>query len=152
MNPLAVSLGFLEFPQDYTADGGNRSPRIFLKGLDADAVSVAIMVFNPFIKSCCSFTPWIIWNLPPAPVIPEGIPNEGRVTLPISAVQGITDYGITGYTGPQPPFGETHRYQFRGYVLDILLDLPPGSDKHSLVAAMDGHMIQYGETVAICTR
>jgi Raf kinase inhibitor-like YbhB/YbcL family protein len=152
MKPLVVSLGFLEFPLDYTADGGNRSPRITLKDLEAGAVSVAIMVFNPFIKSCCSFTPWIIWNLPPAPVIPEGIPKDGRVTLPISAVQGITDYGITGYTGPQPPPGETHRYQFRVYVLDILLDLPPGSDKHSLVAAMDGHMIQYGETVAICTR
>ncbi len=85
-------------------------------------------------------------------MIPEGIPKQGTVTGLIPAVQGITDYGIVGYTGPQPPSGETHRYQFRVYVLDILLDLPPGSDKHSLVAAMDGHMIQYGETVAICTR
>jgi len=152
MKPLAVSLGFLEFPSDYTAEGGNRSPRITLKELDADAGSVAIMVFNPFIKSCCSFTPWIIWNLPPERVIPDGIPQEGTVTLPTTAVQGITDYGIIGYTGPQPPPGETHRYQFRVYVLDILLDLPPGSDKHSLVEAMTGHMIQYGETVAICTR
>lgn len=152
MKSLAVALGFLEFPPDYTADGGNRSPRIVLRDLDPDVQSVAIMVFNPFIRTCCSFTPWIIWNLPPVPLVPEGIPQEGTVTSPTTAVQGITDYGIIGYTGPQPPPGETHRYQFRVYGLDALLDIPPGSDKHTLVAAIKGHVLQYGETVALCTR
>jgi Raf kinase inhibitor-like YbhB/YbcL family protein len=110
------------------------------------------MLFNPFIKTCCSFTPWIIWNLPPEPVIPEGIPREGTVTAPVAAVQGMTDYGIIGYTGPCPPQGETHRYQFKVYGLDAMLALPAGSDKHALVAAMKGHVLQFGETVALCTR
>lgn len=151
MKALTVSLGFLEFPPRYTRDGGNRSPRIVFKDLDAEVVSVAIMVFNPFIKTCCSFTPWIIWNLPPEPVVPEGIPRQGKVTGPTTAVQGLTDYGIIGYTGPCPPLGEMHRYQFRVYALDTLLDIQPGSDKHALVAAIKGHILQYGETVAIST-
>jgi hypothetical protein len=33
-----------------------------------------------------------------------------------------------------------------------MLDLPPGSDNHALVSAMKGHLVQFAETVAICTR
>jgi hypothetical protein len=150
MEPLIVSLDFLEFPQENTCYGGNLSPRIRLRGLQA--VSVALMVFNPFERSCCSFTPWICWNLPPDPVIPAGIPREGITTIPVSSVQGITDYGTIGYSGPCPPSGEMIRYNFKLYSLDTILDLPPGADKHQLISAMKGHVLQFGETVAICSR
>ena len=150
MEHLTVSLDFLEFPPMHTCDGENLSPRLTLKGLKA--ASVAIMVFNPFEKSCCSFTPWIIWNLPAVSRIPAGIPRQGNVTEPITAVQGITDYGNTGYNGPCPPHGEMIRYQFKVYGLDRMLELGAGSDKHELVAAMKGHVLQFGETVAICSR
>jgi hypothetical protein len=150
MEKLVVTLDFLEFPITHTCDGGNHSPRLRLKGLHA--ISVAVMVFNPFEKSCCSFTPWIIWNIPPIPVIPEGIPPSGIVTGPIPAVQGVTDYGTIGYTGPCPPHGRMIRYQFKVYGLDAMLELGPGSDKRQLVNAMKGHVIQFGETAAICSR
>ena len=150
MEHLIVSLDFLEFPPTHTCDGENRSPRIKLKGLKSR--SVAIMVFNPFEKSCCSFTPWIIWNIPPVGEIPAGIPREGVVTSPIGGVQGITDYGSVGYTGPCPPPGEMIRYQFKVYGLDAMLDLPAGATKHELVNAMKGHVLQFAETVAICSR
>jgi len=150
IQPLVVTLDFLEFPPEYTAEGGNLSPRIRLQGLDA--VSVSVMVFNPFIKTCCSFTPWIIWNLPADPVIPPGIPHKGTTTVPVVSVQGTNDFGVTGYTGPNPPSGEMHRYQFKVYGLDTVLDLAPGSDKHALIAAMRGHVLQFGGTAAICTR
>jgi len=150
MEPLIVSLDFLEFPPTHTCDGENFSPRILLKGLNA--ASVAVMVFNPFEKSCCSFTPWIIWNLPPVPIIPAAIPREGIVTTPVSAVQGTTDYGTVGYAGPCPPHGQMIRYQFKVYGLDVVLNLPAGSNKHELVNAMKGHVLQFGETVAICSR
>jgi Raf kinase inhibitor-like YbhB/YbcL family protein len=150
MEPLIVSLDFLEFPPTHTCDGQNLSPAIRLKGLSA--ASVAVMVFNPFEKSCCSFTPWICWNLPPRAVLPAGIPREAVTTTPVAAVQGITDYGTIGYTGPCPPPGSMIRYQFRVYGLDTMLDLPAGSDKHALIAAMRGHVLQFGHTVAICSR
>lgn len=150
MDRLVVTLDFLEFPPTYTCDGENQSPRLTLKGLNA--ASVAIMVFNPFEKSCCSFTPWIIWNIPPESHIPSAIPCEGIVTAPISAVQGTTDYGTVGYTGPCPPHGQMIRYQFKVYGLDAVLNLAAGSNKHELVNAMKGHVLQFGETVAICSR
>ncbi|HII98922.1 MAG TPA: YbhB/YbcL family Raf kinase inhibitor-like protein [Methanoregula sp.] len=150
MEKLIVSLDFLEFPPTHTCDGENISPRIRFKGLNA--ASIVVMVFNPFEKSCCSFTPWICWNLPPLPVIPAGIPKEPTTTAPVTSVQGITDYGTIGYAGPCPPPGEMIRYQFRVYGLDTMLDLAPGSDKHELIRAMKDHVLQYGETVAICSR
>lgn len=151
MERLVVMLDFLEFPATSTCNGDNRSPRIRLKGITPGAVSQAVMVFNPFEKSCCSFTPWICWNLPPVPVIHEGIPHGAVVTVPVPAVQGLTDHGPAGYTGPCPPPGEMIRYQFKIYVLDAMLDLPGGSDKHDLVAAMKGHVLQFGETVAVAS-
>jgi Raf kinase inhibitor-like YbhB/YbcL family protein len=150
MEPLSVSLDFLEFPPTHTCDGENLSPALRLKGLSA--ASVAVMVFNPFEKSCCSFSAWLCWNLPPLPVIPAGIPPEGMTTAPVSAVQGITDHGTIGWTGPCPTPGSMIRYHFRVYGLDTLLDLPPGSDKHALITAMRGHVLQYGETAAVCSR
>jgi Raf kinase inhibitor-like YbhB/YbcL family protein len=150
MEPLVVSLDFLKFPPTHTCDGANRSPRIRLAGLSA--VSVAVLVFNPFEKSCCSFTTWLCWNLPPLAIIPSGIPNEGTVAAPVPAVQGQNDHGTIGYTGPCPPEGAMIRYQFKVYGLDAMLDLPAGSDKHALIAAMKGHVLQFGETVAICSR
>ena len=150
MDTLIVALDFLEFPPAYTCEGENLSPRIRLTGLKA--VSVAVMVFNPFEKSCCSFTPWITWNLPPLPEIPPGIPRTGIVSVPVACVQGTNDYGVAGYSGPCPPPGEMIRYQFKVYGLDAMLDLPAGSDKHELITAMKGHVLQFGETVAICSR
>ena len=150
MQPLIVTLDFLEFPPAYTADGENRSPPIQLD--DLISASVAVMVFNPFMKTCCSFTPWICWNIPPVAVILAGIPRTGVTTLPIAAVQGTNDYGTIGYTGPSPPPGSMIRYLFRVYGLDAMLDLVPGSDKHALIAAMKGHVLQYGETAAVCSR
>lgn len=150
MDPLTVSLGFLEFPPAHTCDGQNLSPYLRLKGLAA--ASVAVMVYNPFEKSCCSFTTWLCWNLPPLAIIPAGIPREGTTTAPVNAVQGITDYGTIGWTGPCPPPGSMIRYQFRIYGLDTMLDLPAGSDKHALIAAMKGHVVQYAETAAVCSR
>jgi len=150
MQPLIVSLDFLEFPPVHTCDGGNLSPLIRLR--DLSSVSVAIMAVNPFVKSCCSFTPWTCWNLPPLPVIPAGIPHEKITTAPVAAVQGITDCGTIGYTGPCPPAGSMIRYFFRVYGLDTFLDLPPGSDKAALIGAMKGHVLQFGWTVGICSR
>ena len=152
MKPLIVTLDFLEFPPDSLCSGGTGSPRIVLRNLDPSAKSLAVMAFNPFIKTCCSFCPWLIWNIPAGPVIPSGISGGVEVKAPVSALQGTNDYGFSGYTAPCPGQGEMHRYTFKVYSLDTMLSLPPGSSKHEMIAALRGHVLQYGETAAVASR
>jgi len=150
MESIVVSLDFLEFPLEYTCFGENISPPLHIRGLRAE--SVAIWVTNPYIKSCCSFTPWLVWNLPPLRTIPGGIPPGPDIRSPVSCRQGINGFDMTGYTGPCPSPGEMHRYQFRVYGLDSFLDLRGGASRSALIAAMKGHVVQFGETVGLCTR
>ena len=150
MDKLVVRLDFLEFPPSHTCDGGDTSPRIRIEGLSA--VSVAVMAVNPYQPSCCSFCPWLIWNIPPAGEIPAAIPKTAEVISPVSARQGRNDFGTIGYTGPCPPAGATHRYSFKVYGLDQMLELPAGALKGELIGAMQGHVLQFGETVAMYSR
>ncbi|MFW5637683.1 MAG: YbhB/YbcL family Raf kinase inhibitor-like protein [Methanoculleus sp.] len=148
---LSVSLRSAEFPSWNTCDGPDISPEVRIRRLAPEVRSMAIFALNPY-EPGCSFTTWIIWNLDPSPVVPEGIPQQGVVTAPVDAVQGVNDYGTLGWRGPCPPGGETHRYYFKVYGLDAMLTLPAGAGKQDLIDAMRGHVLQFGRTVAFYSR
>lgn len=150
MEKLKVSLDFLEFPPEHTCEGGNRSPALNIEGIDTCS-SLAVMVFNPSMREVLSYCAWLIWDMPAVKIIPEGIPAGTKIASPLSAVQGTNDAGIIGYTGPCPKPGEMHRYLFRVYGLDDFVQIPGGSRKSALLAAMHGHILQYGETEAIAS-
>ena len=78
------------------------------------------------------FTHWIMSNMELVSVLPEEIPKAPSIKFPISAFQGRNNFGTTGYSGPCPPHGQTHRYDIKVYGLDTILDLIPGSDKDGL--------------------
>lgn len=149
MDNLTVSLNFAEFPLAHTFDGGNVSPQITIEGLDAS--SLAVMVFNPSMREFLSYCAWLIWDMPAQKTIPAGIPHGKKVTNPISALQGMNDAGVIGYTGPCPKAKELHRYLFRVYSLDDFLNIPGGSTKTALLSAMHGHILQYGQTEAVAS-
>jgi Raf kinase inhibitor-like YbhB/YbcL family protein len=150
MSNLTVSIDFMEFPQAHMGNGGNISPRITVDGI-LESSSLAVMVFNPAMREVLSYCAWLIWDMSAQRVIPAGIPHGGIVSEPIPAVQGTNDAGVTGYTGPSPRPGETHRYLFRVYGLDDFLHIPGGSRKTELLSAMQGHILQYGETTAVAS-
>jgi Raf kinase inhibitor-like YbhB/YbcL family protein len=143
---LEVKLEFSEFPRKYTCDGEDVSPKIEISGI-GDAKSIAIVVDDPDAP-IGTFTHWLIWNIEPVEVIPENIPKKGEITDPLVAVQGRNDFGNVGYNGPCPPPGKPHRYFFKVYALDTKLDILPGSGKSEVERAIEGHVLQYGETVA----
>lgn len=145
MKNLQVNLGFDQVPDDHTCEGKNISPRIEVGGVNA--TSMAVIVDDPDASSG-AFTHWIMWNIEPAEVIPEAIPTALSVAKPIKALQGKNDFGRIGYLGPCPPPGRPHRYVFRIFGLDRMLDLEPGSTRRALETAMKGHVLQQGEAVA----
>jgi Raf kinase inhibitor-like YbhB/YbcL family protein len=149
MEELRVSISVKVLPNDYTCDGEDKSPQIGVAGVNtAITKSLAILMNDPDAPGGGGFVHWIAWNIELVKMIPEKIAKTPEVTFPISAVQGKNSFGKIGYNGPCPPAGQTHRYFFKIYGLDTLLSLPAGSTKEQLVKAMQGHVVQYGETFA----
>jgi Raf kinase inhibitor-like YbhB/YbcL family protein len=63
------------------------------------------------------------------------------------ARQGRNDFRRVGYGGPCPPPGRPHRYFFKLYALDQVLDLAAAAKKDDLEKAMDGHILARGQLV-----
>lgn len=120
-------------PSVYTCDGSGLSPPLAITKVPKNAQSLALIVEDPDAPRG-TVTHWIVWNIPPQK---SQFDKGEKLDLP----QGITVFGTTGYGGPCPPSG-THRYFFKLYALNTMLDLGDGSTKDDLVQAMGGHILE----------
>lgn len=151
MAGLIVKLDFEDFPEIYTCKGSNRSPPIQVEGLLPDIKSLAILATTSPEEGPAKVA-WVLWNLPPVSLIPEGFPGEEVVESPLPAVQGTNDFGSIGYRGPCPKPGEGEAYLFRVYALDIDLGLAPGATWEEMIRAVRGSLNQSGEAIAFAIR
>ncbi|HET8669122.1 MAG TPA: YbhB/YbcL family Raf kinase inhibitor-like protein [Candidatus Saccharimonadales bacterium] len=130
-------------PADYTCKGRNISPSLHIEGVPAEAKSLALIMHDPDAPNG-DFTHWVIWNIPPSETdIVEG-------AAPDTTTEGANDFGTAGYGGPCPPSG-THRYVFDLYALDAVVNLPRGSLRTQIEAAMAGHVIEQAQLVGLCS-
>ncbi len=131
-------------PSNYTCDGINVNPPLSFEGIPTDAQSLAITVTDPDAPSG-DFTHWLIWNIDP---------NTKQITenaAMMESTQGLNDFGKPGYGGACPPSGR-HRYIFKLYALDKMLDLPDSSKKADLLSAIEGHILEEADIVANYSR
>jgi Raf kinase inhibitor-like YbhB/YbcL family protein len=136
-------------PARYTCDGENLSVPLTFAEIPEDAASLALIMDDPDAPMGV-FVHWVIYNIPPASGgLPEGVPNEP--VLEGGILQGRNSFGTIGYGGPCPPDG-AHRYMFKLYALDTLLDAEPGMTKHQLLAAIDGHVLDGAGLMGIYER
>ena len=129
-------------PLKHTGFGEDFSPELTISDVPEGTVSFAIILDDLDVPFCKSFTHWIVWNIPMADVIPEGLPGGLVIHEPIPACQGVA-WGKHKYRGPKQPFfiRKEHRYVFTVYALDCQVDIPENSRKKSLLDAMQGHII-----------
>lgn len=125
-------------PKMYTCDGEDVSPPLEWRSVPAGAKSIAIICDDPDAP-VGTWVHWVYYDIPIEPArMPENVaPKEHPVN---GGIQGINDFRKIGYGGPCPPSG-THRYYFKLYALDTMLDLPPGATKAQLLKAMERHII-----------
>lgn len=129
-------------PRQYTCDGEDMSPPLSWSGIPEGTKSIAIIADDPDAPGGM-WVHWVVYNLPPdLKGLPENVPAQK--TLAKGGIQGQTDFRRIGYGGPCPPSG-THRYFFKVYALDAILDLDPGAIKKRLLNAMEGHILAEGE-------
>jgi Raf kinase inhibitor-like YbhB/YbcL family protein len=130
-------------PRAHTADGKNVSPRLAWGDAPEGTASFALVCEDPDAPRG-TWTHWVLFNLPAdTRELPEGVPPEA--TLASGARQGKNDFKKIGYGGPSPPPGKPHRYFFKLFALDTMLDLPAGATRDQLLAAMKGDVLAEGQ-------
>ncbi len=129
-------------PAKYTCDGDDVSPPLSWSRPPEGTRSLAVISDDPDAPVGV-WVHWVLYNWPvDAGDLPEALPTDAE--LPNGARQGVSDFGRPGYGGPCPPSG-THRYFFKVYALDAMLDLPAGATKQQLLDAMEGHVLAQGD-------
>jgi Raf kinase inhibitor-like YbhB/YbcL family protein len=131
-------------PEKHTCDGKNVNPPLLIGTMPPATKSFALIVDDPDAPMG-TWVHWVVWNIPAAT-------REIREnSLPAEAKQGLNDFRKHEYRGPCPPSG-THRYFFKLYALDTILNLPSTAAKTDMGKAMAGHVIEHSEVVGLYKR
>ena len=131
-------------PSKYTCDGEDISPAIAWENVPDGTKSIALISDDPDAP-VGTWVHWVLFNLPgDSNGLDENVP--GTETLQTGAIQGLNSWGRTGYSGPCPPSG-THRYFFKVYALDAMLNLDSKATKKDLLEAMARHILAEGQVM-----
>ncbi len=121
-------------PVRYTCDGANTNPPLDIEHIPQEAISLAIIVDDPDAP-VGPWSHWLIWNIPVTKKIRENH-HHGE--------EGKNDFMENRYDGPCPHKGK-HRYRFKVYALDTILELTGLTRQLALERAMAGHILAIGE-------
>jgi len=124
-------------PAKYTCDGTDVNPPLSIGNTPPGTRSLALIVDDPDAPAG-TWVHWVVWNIVP------GTREIKENAAPQGAQEGMNDFGKRSYGGPCPPSG-SHRYFFKLYALDAMLELKPGSNKPDLERAMKGHILAQAE-------
>ena len=131
-------------PSKYTCDGEDVNPPLEIQNVPEDAQSLALIVEDPDSPGK-TWVHWVLFNISPH------ITRIHEDSVPVGAQETVTDFGNSGYGGPCPTSG-VHRYNFKLFALDEMLDLTEDVTREEIEHAMAGHIIEKAELTALYTR
>lgn len=125
-------------PKKFTCQGLDINPSLQLEDIPQGTKSLALIVDDPDAPMGI-WVHWVVFDIPVVSRIDEdSIPGR----------QGSNDFRRQDYGGPCPPSG-THRYFFKIYALDTMLNLKEGISKKELERAMQGHILDKAELIGL---
>ncbi len=128
-------------PKKYTCQGEDINPTLKFEDIPKNAKSLALIMDDPDAPNK-TFVHWVLYNIP----ITDKIDENSYL-----GIQGINSAGSIGYVGPCPPSGK-HRYFFKLYALDTVLDLKKAVSKEDLKKAMKGHIIERTQLIGLYSK
>jgi Raf kinase inhibitor-like YbhB/YbcL family protein len=126
-------------PVKYTCGGDNINPPITIKNIPKETKTLALIMEDPDAPKG-TFDHWLLWNIQPT-----GSINENAAP----GIEGKNGAGKIGYHGPCPPEGNAHRYFFKVYALDKILEITAGADKKMLEEKMRNHLLGVGQIIGL---
>ncbi len=124
-------------PKLYTCNGSDYSPPLTWQDVPVGTKSFVLICDDPDAP-VGMWDHWLLYNIP-ATIM--SLPEQMQ-TPPAGALEGLNSWGKTGYGGPCPPDKE-HRYFFKLYALDTLLQFPSPPVKTVLEQALEGHILAH---------
>ena len=115
-----------EIPKKFGYKFENEEPNISFNRPPSNTTTLALIMDDPDAMGAVGKV-WVHW------LTYHDVNNTAKI-------EGKTDFGEIGYGGPAPPDGR-HTYIFKGYALDIILNLKEGYSKQELEVAMQGHIL-----------
>lgn len=123
-------------PSLYTCEGKNLPPPLTISGVPSHAKSLVLICDDPDVPKTLRpdgmFDHWVLFNIDP----------DTQKIDPGSGVCGRNTNGQNGYFGPCPPDRE-HRYFFKLYALDTMLELFAGATKRQVERAMQNRVLAH---------
>jgi len=128
-------------PSKFTCEGEDINPTLVISDIPDGTKSLALIMDDPDAPMG-TWVHWVVFDIPVTSKIEENsIPGK----------QGNNTAGRKQYHGPCPPSG-THRYFFKIYALDTMLNLNEGITKAQLEKAMQGHILDKAELIGLYKR
>ncbi|MBN2322158.1 MAG: YbhB/YbcL family Raf kinase inhibitor-like protein [Spirochaetes bacterium] len=128
-------------PLDFTCDGRDISPALSWSGGPDGTKSYALIADDPDAP-VGTWVHWVLYDIPSDVTSLSEAEGSGK-KLDCGAVHGVNDFKRYGYGGPCPP-GGTHRYYFKVYAVDTMLQKGPGMSKKELLKLLEGHVLAEG--------
>lgn len=130
--------GFI--PSVYTCEGVGVNPPLSFSDVPEGTKSLVLILDDPDALGG-TWDHWIVGRIDPANI------EIDEDSVPGTWV-GKNSWGEAKYGGPCPPSG-VHRYFFKLYALDILLEMGENDDKLAVENAMDGHILDSAELIGL---
>lgn len=135
-------------PRRFTCEGDDVAPDLAWSNAPPGTRSLALIVDDPDAPDPAApkmtWVHWVLYNIPPGTSGLAAAMESGE--LPGGTLEGLNDWGRTGYGGPCPPIGR-HRYFHKLYALDTMLPDLGKPKKPLLEKAMAGHILASAELV-----
>ena len=132
-----------KIPVLYTCQGKEINPPLLISDVPKNTKSLVLIMDDPdvprSVRQDGMWVHWVVFNMPPET-------EEIKENMPPPGILGKGTEGKVGYQGPCPPDRE-HRYFFKLYALNSLLDLKDGATKEDVTKAMKGHIITQTELI-----
>lgn len=135
-----------KLPKEYSCNGKDISPPLVVGNIPAGAKSLVLIHDDPDARDLWDH--WVLYNIPVTGselTLVQDAPKDA--VWEDGTMMGLNGWGNVGYGGACPPDG-THRYYFRFYALDTVLDLKQKRSSYKVKRAMKKHILAKGQIMA----